>query len=297
MFLKKLSQSWALILLIAVGNGELVAKEKGPIYSSEETKRVVEAMINAHGGLEKWQQFEAISFDNVMHNNYHQKSEFAWWVAHETIDKKSRKVYQEWPYDGASIGYDGNVVWANNWRRANLPPFMVHFFYYFVNLPWLTQDNNVELSDVSTFQWPGQEKHFYEIRMTFKHAPGVGKSDNDYFVLYIDPDSYLLRGYQYAVGYKPQLAVMNMPPEREVFGPMWRLITSYSNVEGLVFPSAFRTMPEPDERIVGNHVIMNITLDNSFDESKAQAPKDAQIYSGSSFSKVETITKLSAEKE
>ncbi len=241
-----------------------------PEYQSNDTETIIMKMIEAHGGYKKWSQAPSIRFDNVMHNNYHQKNQFAWWVAHEVIDQKTRQVYQEWPMDKAKIGFDGKEVWQQNWSKGNPPEFMAHFFYYFVNLPWLTQDDNVTLSNVEKFKWPGLDKEFYQIKMSFKDKATIGKSLKDYFILYIDPDSYLLTGYQYTVGYEPFLEVMGMKGKFEVFGPMWRIITKYENVNGLIFPSAFRTMPEADERIVGNHVILNIEIDKPFEYEKAK---------------------------
>lgn len=269
-------------MLAAMVVGQLlpaVSAQAEPDYASAETRRVIEAMVEAHGGLEKWRDAPAIRFDDIMHDNYHQKEHFAWWVAHEVIDQKSRKVWQNWPMDDARIGYDGKNVWSQNWNKGNPPPSMVHFFYYFVNLVWLTQDDGVNLSDVTRFDWPGANKSLYEIRMTFDEAPGIGKAGNGYFVLYVDPDSYRLFGYQYANGYRPLLEAMGMP-EREVFGPLWRIITRYEEVDGLLFPSAFRTMPEADERIVGNHLILNIDISTPFEHDRAAQPKDAVVYEG-----------------
>ncbi len=251
-----------------------------PHYASDESKRVVEAMVEAHGGLERWRAAPSIRFDNVMHNNYHGKNEFAWWIAHEVIDQKTRKVWQEWPMDDARIGYDGEKVWSTNWNRGNPSPSMVHFFYYFVNLPWLTQDNGVILSEPSRFDWPEMDDELYEVRMTFEQAPGIGKSRNGYFVLYIHPESYRLVGYQYANGYKPLVDLMNMPEGQEVFGPLWRAITKYEEVDGLLFPAAFRTMPEADERIVGNHVILNIDIATPFEHAKSEQPEQATVFAG-----------------
>jgi len=251
-----------------------------PHYANDETKRVVEAMVDAHGGLEKWRAAPSIRFDNIMHNNYHGKDNFAWWVAHEVIDQKTRQVWQEWPMDDARIGYDGKDVWSVNWNKGNPSPSMVHFFYYFVNLPWLSQDDGVILSEPARFVWPGSDAELYEVRMTFEDAPGIGKSGNGYYVLYIHPDTYRLVGYQYANGYKPLLDVMNMPAGKEVFGPLWRQITRYEEVGGLLFPTAFRTMPEADERIVGNHVILNIDVSTPFEEDKAERPTGADIFQG-----------------
>lgn len=251
-----------------------------PHYANDESKRVVEAMVAAHGGLERWRAAPSIRYDNIMHNNYHGKSEFAWWVAHEVIDQKTRKVWQDWPMDDARIGYDGDDVWSVNWNKGNPSPSMVHFFYYFVNLPWLTQDNGVILAEPARFTWPGLADDLYEVRMTFEQAPGIGKSGNGYFVLYIHPESYRLVGYQYANGYKPLVDLMNMPEGHEVFGPLWRAITKYEEVGGLLFPVAFRTMPEADERIVGNHVILNIDVSTPFEHDKAERPDGAEIIAG-----------------
>ena len=182
--------------------------------------------------------------------------------------------------DDARIGYDGKQVWSTNWNKGNPSAFMVHFFYYFVNLPWLTQDEGVILSAPKRFQWPGTDTNRYEIRMTFSEAPTVGKSAKDYYVLYIDPDTYRLFGYQYGNGYKPLVDLMNMPEGQDVFGPLWRLITRYEEVDGLLFPAAFRTMPEADERIVGNHVIMNIDIGKPFETENSKKPADAVVFAG-----------------
>ena len=74
-----------------------------PQYASDETKRVIEAMVDAHGGIEIWRAAPSIRFDDIMHNPFHQKNEFAWWAAHEVIDQKTRQVWQDWPMDDAQI--------------------------------------------------------------------------------------------------------------------------------------------------------------------------------------------------
>jgi len=248
-----------------------------PNYATPKTKEVIEKMVQAHGGIEAWKNIPAIRFDNIMHNNYHSKNAFAWWVAHEVFDQKTRHVYQNWDFDDAKIGFDGKQVWSQNWKKANPTQAMTYFFYYFVNLPWLTQDDGVNLSEVTEFVWPDYGKKYYEVKMTFSKLPTIGKSSKDYFVLYIDPESYLLQGYQYAVGNKALLKSLGQPPERELFGPLWRVIIKYTDVGGLKFPSAFRTMPEANERIVGNHLIMNIDITTPFDREKLIKPKDAQV--------------------
>jgi hypothetical protein len=251
-----------------------------PDYASEETKRVIEAMVDAHGGIDRWRAAPSIRFDDIMYMPFHERENFAWWAAHEVIDQKTRQVWQNWPMDDAMIGYDGEKVWSTNWNKGNPPSSMVHFFYYFVNLPWLTQDDGVNLSEVTRFEWPGIGEDLYQIEMRFDAAPGIGKSGNGYFVLFVDPDTYRLVAYQYANGYRPLLDVMGVADDREVFGPMWRRITRYEEVDGLLFATAFRTMPGPNEKIVGSHLILNIDVSTPFEYDRAKVPKDAVIFDG-----------------
>ncbi|MBE1299392.1 MAG: hypothetical protein GJ680_05730 [Alteromonadaceae bacterium] len=252
----------------------MVQADEPELNSSE----VVAKMVQAHGGLEKWRSVRTMQFDTVMHNNYHGRNELAWWVATETIDKTTLHVHQNWFLNDAQIAFDGTDVWSVNWRKSNPPTAMLYFFYYFVNLPWLTQEENVILSPVTMFEWPESGgKQYYEVKMTFSEQPVIGKSPLDYFVLYIDPDSYLLAGYQYAIGNRAFLDSLGQPPERKLFGPLWRLITKYQTVDGLVFPAAFRTMPEANERIVGNHLIMNIDLNAKLTPEMLKRPANAII--------------------
>lgn len=252
----------------------------GPQYASEESRQVIEAMVDAHGGIERWRAAPSIRFDNIMYNPYHEPDQFGWWIAHEVIDQKTRQVWQDWPMNDAAIGFDGDKVWSTNWKMGNPTPSMVHFFYYFMNLPWLTQDDGVQLSEVTRFDWPNLAEDLYRVEMRFDDAPDVGKSYKDFFVLYIDPESHRLVAYQYANGYQPLLDVMNMPEGKEVFGPLWRVITRYEEVDGLLFTTAWRTMPGPNERIVGNHVIMNVDVSQPFEHERAKMPAGADLFSG-----------------
>jgi hypothetical protein len=115
--------------------------------------------------------------------------------------------------------------------------------------------------------------------MTFDGAPTVGKSAKDSFVLYIDPESYRLVSYQYGTGFGPFIELTGRP-KGSVFGPMWRVITHYEEVEGLLFPSAFHTMPGPDGRILGDHIIMNIDVSTPFETEKAAKPEGAVVFPG-----------------
>ena len=98
------------------------------------------------------------------------------------------------------MSYDGKEVWARDWGVGNTPVFETYFFYWFVNLPWLTQESYVNLGPVGTDRLPGIEKDLHTVRLEFTQAPSIGKSEHDAFELFIDPDDGLLRGYRYWSG-------------------------------------------------------------------------------------------------
>lgn len=265
----------ALLLSMAMSLASTSASAE-PEYASTETREVIERMVEAHGGLERWQAAPSIRFDNVMFMNMAGPQQLPWWASHEVIEQGGRRAYQEWPLDQAMLAYDGERVWSQNWKRGNMPVFMTHFFYYFVNLPWLTQDDGVILGEPGRYTWPGTDRELISIEMRYAEAPTVGKTARDYYVLFIDPETYRLRAYQYAIGYGPMLDLMGVPADRPLFGPMWRLITRDVEVDGLVFPASFRTMPEPDGKMIaGSHLILNYAIDQPFDASRVEPPANA----------------------
>lgn len=252
----------------------------GPQYASEATQEVIEKMIEAHGGLKTWQNAPTISYDNIFFNPFATEGPdaYPWWVSHEVFDQRTRRAYHDWPLDDAHLTYDGEDVWTVHWGNDNMPRFMAQFFYYFVNLPWLTQDNNVRLGKMQRSKLPGSgtDKDYYTVEMTFTEKPAVGKTVRDKYKLYIDPDDHLLHGYEYWIGYGPMLDGMGIP-EGEIFGPMLRVHDSFAAVDGLVFPERFHTMSPDGSATYGYHVIMNHRIDAPFDEERMRKPSNAII--------------------
>ena len=213
----------------------------GPKYATAESRRIIERMIEAHGGYATWKNAPTIAYDNTFFNPFAQSDENPWWFTRETIDQKTRRVFQDWEIDKSVLVFDGQETWTTNWRGGNPPRFMVHFFYYFVNLPWLTQDDNVLLGDVGHASLPGFDESFYTITMSFSEDPAEGKVAADTYKLYIHPETYRLQGYEYSIGYGAMLDLFGLP-DGELFGPMLRVHDSFTEVDGLIFPARMFTM-------------------------------------------------------
>jgi hypothetical protein len=245
----------------------------GPDYASPETKEVIEMMIEAHGGMDIWRTAPTLSY---VHEMVDPNKPDDSWLSHEVIEQGRRRLYQDWPLDGAVLVYDGDETWTVDWSKPNQPKMMALFFFYFVNLPWVTQDDNVQLGKPERSSLPGLDKEFYSILMSFRGKPAPGKTAEDSFRLFIDPDTYRLRGYEYVMGYGAMLDGMGVPPG-QLFGPMLRIHQAFVEVDGLVFPAEMRTMPPDGSVIYGHHVISNHSLHKKWDESRMRKPGKAVI--------------------
>lgn len=248
---------------------------RGPRYATEETKEVIQKMIEAHGGFDVWKNAKTFSFDNIMFSQGFPGSPF--WINKVIVDKEKRQVYQHWPIHGSTMAYDGEITWGNNWKVGNPPKFEALFFYYFLNLPWLTQDENVSLGEVTKTTHAGFEKEVFEVVMTFTEKPAVGKTTLDRYKLFIDPATYLLVGYEYEIGYGYMLDLMGLPKEAKVFGPMFRINDSFTEVDGLIYPNLMHTSNAEHTQTYGNHAIINYSLSERFDKSLLEKPEGAIV--------------------
>lgn len=259
-----------LISLLATGNS--FSQEK---YASKETKEVIEKMIAAHGGYEQWKSLKTLSFTNSM---YSESLGFVrFWVADQTIDMQTRKSYQYWPLFGSEMTYNGSEVWSTNWRVGNPPNHQHSVYYYYVNLPWLTQDDNVRLGEVTKLKHPAFKNEVYKIEMSFTESPTIGKSEKDTFILYVDSQTYILNGYEYTVSYGPLLDVLKVPKTKGSFGPMLRINTYTGDIEGLKFPMLMTTKSPDLKQQYGDHAIYDYKINGNFDEQKMVKPANAIV--------------------
>jgi len=232
---------------------------------------VAQAMIEAHGGLAAWKATTTVSYKHTLVAPYEPDDP---WVSVEVVDQQTRREYQDWPLDEARIVSDGSQVWSVNWKRANPPKFMVNMAYYFINLPWLTQDDGVNLGETAEGTLPGDEKTYVTIMMTFD--AGVGDAPDDYYKLFVDPDTGLLKGVEYIVTYGAMLDLMGAPAEQTFLGPLTKVYTSYEVVDGLKMPASYRTFG-PDGNIYGEHTVENLSFNRTFDANQLKMPEGAVV--------------------
>jgi hypothetical protein len=238
---------------------------------------IVQRMTEAHGGMERWAQVSAVHLDHILYMSLLPADQDRWWVASQTVETEgARRSYQRYPKHHAKMAYDGERVWSVGWGEANPPSFMVYFDYYFAFLPWLAQRDDVILGEPETGRLPDDPTDYATVRMTF--APGrapIGKTERDYFKLYIDPNSNRLKAVEYAMAYPPFLALMGMGPD-QAFGPLTHVYDEWVTVDGLTVPRRYHTLG-PDGGFAGDHIVVNYRFDEPLDPSLLEMPPDAVV--------------------
>nr|WP_321236497.1 hypothetical protein [uncultured Psychroserpens sp.] len=263
------------IYLVLISVLSLQISYAQPKYASNDTKDVIEKMIKSHGGIEQWNNVKTQSFTSAMHSE--SLGFLRFWIKTQTTDMSTRRSYQDWPLVGSKLSYDGKEVWTSDWRVGNPPNHQHSVFFYYVNLPWLTQDKDVLLGEVSKLQHKAFKNEVYKIKMTFAKPPVLGKSKNDSYTLFIDSETYLLSGYEYTVGYGPLLDQLKVPKDKAFFGPVLRVNTYTGDVNGLKFPMLMTTHSLDMSEQYGDHAIYSYELNGTFDESRMAKTENAIV--------------------
>ncbi|MGZ0014925.1 DUF6503 family protein [Yeosuana sp. AK3] len=244
-------------------------------YYNNETKRVIEKMITAHGGLTNWNKKPSISYIHTYVSPYDPSDP---WTSHEIIEQGSRRVYQNWSLDKAEIIYNGKDFYGVNWKRGNPPKFTAHLAMYFSNLPWLTQDFGVKLGEVRKRRILDEPKEYFAVKMTFDDAIGV--SSNDYYDLLIDPETYTLAAVEYIMTYGAILDSFELPKDVKFLGPFIKKVESYDTIEGLKMPTKIVTLG-PKGEDYGFHTYENWSFSKPFNDDLVLLPEDALLDSSS----------------
>lgn len=273
--MKRITLTLCLLLIgFAVVANESIRNQQGPEYANETSKAIIQKMIEAHGGYEKWSQIETMAFTTAMHSE--SLGFLRFWIKDQVIEMKSRRTYyQDWPLVGSKMSYDGKKVWSEDWRVGNPPSHQHSVFFYYLNLPWLTQDEGVKIGKAELIEHKAFDNKVYKVRMSYTKSPVLGKSAKDSYTLYIDSETFLLSGYEYTVGYGPMLDILGLPKDQDVFGPVLRKNNYTADLNGLKFPVLFTTHDTEMKSQYGDHAIYDIKFNEGFDESRMKPSKNA----------------------
>jgi len=233
--------------------------------SRADVPAIVVEMIEAHGGYETWRNAPSVHFRDT------------WWSPGETsgsttvvnVEQGARRAWLEVPDTGARVGWDGERAWSVGWTSPAPPRFMALLNYYFLNLPWLTLDPGVHLEVTGTGTLLDDPTEYVTVRMTF--GEGVGDTPDDWYRLYIHPESKRLAGTAYVVTYDALLPEGVASTAEHVL-----VFRETTTVGGLVVPTAF-SIHEPDGSDYAACTVEDWDFTRPFDATKLDMPEGAVI--------------------
>ena len=233
--------------------------------SDKEALKVVEAMIEAHGGMDKWKSARTVYFEDEMIPG----DAPVGLVSQVTVEQGRRRIYVDYPDINARVVWDGEKAWSINWGLPMPPRLLTSFNYYFLNLPWLVMDPGVNLAMEGTATLWEDPTEYITVRMTFD--AGVGDTPDDYYVLYIHPETTELRATVYVVTYKELLSEgVDKTPEHVL------VYDSYTTVDGLKVATHY-TIYQWDHSVYATCKIGGWSFQKAFKTTRMTMPEGAVI--------------------
>lgn len=255
--------SLMLLALACAQDGEPPAQENAiPDAQALRGPQIVQDMVAAHGGLGAWRAAPTVSFADEF-GVPGQPAQ----VSQVVVEQSSRRVTMDMP-DGSSLAWDGAKAWSTGWESPIPPRFLALLNYYFLNLPWLTQDPGVQLGEPAAGSLPGDATEYVTVMMTFE--PGTGDTPDDYYRLYIDPNTKRLKACAYVVTYQAL-----MPPGIESSPEHLLVYDELTSVQGLLVPSRYTIYD--DGAIYATCAIRDWAFDKPFDAARMTMPADAVV--------------------
>jgi len=242
-------------ILISCSNTK---KENPDLYASFPLS--YSKLLQAHGGLEKWNSFNTLEFDLINPEDSSQE--------HHIIDLKVRKCIVLG--DSFKIGFNGKDVWVAPNKKAfpgKSARFYHNLFFYFFSIPFVLADPGVNYQE-DTLSLGGEKLSC--IKATFDE--GVGDADKDFYKMVADPQTNKLASLLYTVTYYSGEA-------HEKYNLLNYL--DWQEIEGLQFPGRL-TGYKYDSGVVGEkryeYLFKNIVLKKDAPPEKLFAmPVEAEI--------------------
>ena len=160
--------------------------------------RLIARAIEAHGGLRTWLSAGTIAFTfdyqplEQPQRRMNTRSRVDLW--------RSRAVQKEMGEGAdARLGWNGRQSWIVPNAAAFPTParFWATTPYYFVGMPFVLADPGVRFEQLADAELDGQSYNL--VKATFE--PGTGDSPDDYYILYLHPETAHLAALRYIVAY------------------------------------------------------------------------------------------------
>jgi hypothetical protein len=168
--------------------------------SADPAGAVVWASIEAHGGLETWLGKSTVAFEFDYQPRAQPERRMH---TFNQVDHWSARARQtELPGGSgpeATFGWDGERAWIAPGLDAfpSSPRFWALTPYYFVGMPFVAADPGTHYERLPDASLDGVVHQL--VKLTY--GAGVGDAPDDYYILYLHPDTHHLTALRYVVSY------------------------------------------------------------------------------------------------
>jgi hypothetical protein len=255
----------ALLALVLLAGCASTSSTDGGVEPEPTSHEIVQEMIEAHGGMERWASAPTVSFQD----DFIPAAAGEGQASRVTVEQGRRRVYIDFPGTRIRMAWDGEKAWSENWMMPFPPRFLALLNYYFLNLPWLAMDPGVNLGPPGTARLWDDTTDYVTIEMTFDAS--VGDSPDDRYVLYIHPTTRRLAACRYSVTYA------GLQPEGAP--PLPEHILVYDEVAGvnrLIVPTHY-SIYELDRTPYARCEIRDWSFSRPFDESRMEMTANAVL--------------------
>ena len=168
-----------------------------------------------HGGLELWQQQQALSYEIVKDKG--NETHF--------INLKNRKDKIEAPH--FDMGYDGKSVWVKekDKKYEGNAIFYHNLMFYFYAMPFVLADDGINYAEAKPITFEGRTYPGVSI----SYNAGVGASPEDEYFIHYDPDTYQMAWLGYTVTYYSKEKSDKIK---------WIRYNDWTTIDGLVLPQS-----------------------------------------------------------
>ena len=205
-----------------------VAHSKKRLAETKEGQLLWKA-IEMHGGLDHWYANGPLYF-RFNYNNLKTGGP----DTYQTIDTWSAKARHQLVADtNVEYGWDGEKAWKHphDAEVKENPRFWALTPFYFIGIPFVLADEGINLKYQGNFTF--EQNQYHQILVTFD--PEMGDAPDDFYVVYIDTNTFRVGGLRYVVSYPGYFAKGEHGPEKHM--------TYYGEqiVGGILFPRSIKT--------------------------------------------------------
>ena len=230
------------------------------------------ASIEAHGGLRQWFANGPVSF----HFDYQPLDGGARRDSYQVVDQWSvRTVHEVAANRQLKYGWDGSNAWSfpDTADVGVNPRFWSNTPYYFVGLPFVLADDGVVLEELEPYTYKGVT--YDMVKATYED--GTGDAPDDFYVIYINPETRLMGGLRYIVSYPGFYPDGGNSPEK------FMEILGMQISDGISIPSGYNTYWFKENEAAEHITKIDVTEFRFWPETEDSffnAPEGAKIQEG-----------------